>query len=97
MTNLEALQGLIEYGNDKLFEKILLDKGIDGSVEYETGNEKNIDLCLADICLYLITHPEFKEGSQTIKYTASELTAIRNRIMRKYDLLESNVSGEPQW
>jgi hypothetical protein len=103
MTNLEALQSLIEYSNDTLFEKIMLDRRVVGTAQYQPENQKNIDLCFADVCLYLITHPDFREGGLSIKYTISQLMTMRNMILKKYNIdeqtiyIEPIIDGESQW
>ena len=86
MTNLEALQSLLEYTNNNLFEKVMSDRDITGSDIYTS--EESIDLCCADICLYLLSHPEFKEGLQTTKYSQSSLLTLRRKLLKKHGLSE---------
>lgn len=98
MTNLAALQSLIEYSNSNLFEKVLTDRGVVGSTTYTASNQEDIDLCLADIYMYLATHPEFKEGSMMTKYSSGTLTAMARRIYQQYgDEKGYDVDTIPRW
>jgi len=94
MNNKEALQSQTEYENDNLLEKLLLDRGVATAGTYVAANAKDIDLCAADLYFTLATHPAFKEGSSTIKYSGAQLIAMAKRILRKYDMEEPTVSGE---
>ena len=49
MTNKEALQAQTEYKNDNLLEKLLLDRGVTTGGTYTAANEKDIDLCAANL------------------------------------------------
>jgi len=94
MTNKEALQSQTEYKNDNLLEKLLLDRGVATGGTYVAANAKDIDLCAADLYFTLATHPEYKEGAFSIKYSGAQLIAMAKRILRKYDMDEPTVSGE---
>lgn len=86
MTNLEALQSLTEYSNVNLFTKILLDRGVTGSGTYVAANAQDIDMCYADVLLYLAQHPDIKDGSTSIKYTPGACIAARARLYTKWGL-----------
>ena len=94
MNNKQALQSQTEYENEKLLEKLLLDRGVATAGTYVAANAKDIDLCAAELYFTLATHPAFKEGSSTIKYSGALLIAMAKRILRKYDMDEPTVSGE---
>jgi len=97
MTNLEALQSLVDYSNSNLFSKVLTDHGITGSATYTSANQESIDLALADVYLYMASLPEYKEGSQSEKYDAKTLLALRKRLLQKYNEEDSNISGVEIW
>lgn len=108
MTNLAALQSLTTFRDTALFEKILLDRGVTGTAAYTASGKENIDLCLADLYIYLSTHPVVKEGSRTITYSSSALKMLAETIYRKYDDsalhgvdsdgdAKGSVDGTPQW
>lgn len=86
MTILSALEALTEYRNSNLFEKVLTDNGLVSSGTYAPSNAQAVDLCFADILLYLATHPDITDGGTTIKYTATELMSQRSRIYKKWGL-----------
>jgi len=105
MTNLEALGSLTEYENTNLFTKILLDHNIDATETYTSSNAFAIDLALIDICKYLLTHPNIKEGNMTITYSPGALNAmIRSLIDKNWADMSTaekeqyaNVSGANIW
>lgn len=97
MTNLEALQSMTEYSNDKLLEKILTDHSLTTSGTY--GSQKDIDLCAADLYFVLAAHPDLKEGSLFIKYNSSQLRVMAKVLQQKYasDAEKANVDGMALW
>lgn len=97
MTNKEALQSLTEYYNNNLVEKVLLDREITAGTTYTASAAKNIDLCAADLYLFLAGHPELKEGSRLVKYSPGQLNKMRREILRKYDLEDASVDGTAIW
>jgi len=97
MTNIEALQSLVEYSNDNLLEKLLLDRGVTTGGTYVAANTKDIDLAAASLYFTLSTHPELKEGSFTIKYSGAQLRIMAKNILKKYDMNEPTVNGEAIW
>jgi len=97
MTNKEALQSQTEYKNDDLLEKLLLDRGLATGGTYAADKAKDIDLCAASLYFTLATHPDLREGAFSIKYSGAQLIAMAKRILKKYDMDESTVSGEAIW
>jgi len=93
MTRLAALQSLIEFSNSDLFTKVLLDRGIDGTLTYTAADEMDIDLCLAEVCLRLSVHPDITDGNTSIKYTPESLLAMRSRLYDKWGLTPPEGSG----
>ncbi len=90
MTNLQALQAGIEYSgtdNANIFTKVLLDRGISGGTEYTASNEKSVDLALADLCLYLSTHPKIGEGDWNVDWSSADLLSLRNKLYSKWGLV----------
>jgi len=85
MTNLEALRAMIEFGytNDNLFTKVLEDNSITGSDTYTAANQGSIDIALADVCLAISTHPEFKDGKSAVKWSKSALLELRKTLYQK--------------
>ena len=86
MTNKEALQSQTEYSNDNLLEKLLLDRGLATGGTYVAANAKDIDLAAASLYFTLAAHPEYKEGSFTVKYNGAQLKMMAKEILQKYDL-----------
>lgn len=97
MNNKEALQSLTEYSNDNLLEKLLLDRGLATGGTYAAGNSKDIDLCAASLYFTLAAHPDLREGAFSVKYSGAQLIAMAKRILKKYDMDESTVTGEAMW
>jgi hypothetical protein len=96
MTKLEALKATIEfeYTNDNLFTKVLTDRGITGSATYTASDAQDIDLCLADIYLYLAQHPDYTEGKQSEKWSGIDLIQARNDLFAKYGLRPPEQSAK---
>jgi len=97
MTNKEALQSQTEYSNDDLLEKLLLDRGVETGGTYVAANAKDIDLCAANLYFTLAAHPDLREGALAIKYNGNQLIAMAKRILKKYDMDESTITGEAIW
>lgn len=97
MNNKEALQSQTEYSNDNLLEKLLLDRGVATGGAYTAANAKDIDLAAASLYFTLAAHPEFKEGSYTVKYNGAQLIAMAKTILKKYDMDEATVDGAAIW
>ena len=96
MTNLEALQSLIEYKVPNLLEKVMIDHSLSTTETYTVDNQKDLDLCLRDVCLYLISHPDYSEGGLSLKFNPGKLNATAKRIELKYNLSHT-LSGEKIW
>jgi hypothetical protein len=95
MTNLEALQAMVEYTNANLFSKVLTDRGVTPSTAYTgTGAQQQaLDLSLADIYLYLSQHPKVAEGSLSEEYTKEFLLAGRKTLHDKWGVALPEVSN----
>lgn len=98
MTNLEALQSLVEYSNDNLLEKLLLDRGVATGDTYVAANAKDIDLAAASLYFTLAAHPDLREGAFAVKYNGAQLIAMGKTILRKYNLeAVPTVDGAAIW
>ena len=91
MTNLAALQSMVEYDNDDLLSKALTDRGVSSSATYSAANQQSVELAAADIYLVLLNHPDFREGSKSIAYKPGALMALRNRILAKYGMSDNTI------
>ena len=99
MTMTEALQALLEYENDNLLTKVLLDRDVTAADTY-TGTDvqkKSIDLCAADVYMMLSTHPEIREGSRFTKFDAMSLRAMADILYNKHSSAEATIDGTPLW
>jgi hypothetical protein len=95
MTVLQALQSMLEYENDNLLTKALLDRGVSttSATYVKATHEKIVDLAATDIYLVLINHPNFVEGSKTVDFKPGALMALRNELLRKWGLLPVTVKA----
>jgi hypothetical protein len=93
MTKLEALQAMVEYENDNLLSKVLIDRELTGTDTYAATDAGDIELCAADVYMMLATHPELKEGSRTVKYSASVLRSMALEIYQKHDEGPNTIDG----
>jgi len=93
MTNLEALQAMLEYENTNLLAKALTDRGVSSSGTYSTANQRLVELSAADIYLVLLNHPEFREGSKSVNYSGAKLMSLRNEILRKWNALSVTIKA----
>ena len=91
MTNLQALQAMLEYENDNLLTKVLTDRGMSGSSTYSASNQSNIELAAADVYLTLCNHPDFREGSKYVDYSKGALMSLRREILRKWGQLPDTI------
>lgn len=90
---------MIEYNDGNLLTKVLVDNSVNGSAAYSATDKQAIDLCLADVYLYLATHPDTREGAWSQSWTPETLIAARVKLFQRYGLtppeIESAVSGIP--
>ena len=100
MTIREALQSLLEYENDNLLNKTLIDRGVSNTkATYTAANQQVVELAAADIYLWLCGHPILKEGSRYIDYSKGTLLSMRRGILRKWNLepAEVTIDGTQIW
>lgn len=99
MTIKEALQGMITVEvDDFLIEKALTDAELSGNKEYSADDRENVELCYAELLLFLATSSDISEGSLSIKYKPSQLLAMREKILVRWGLKEgSNITGVELW
>lgn len=93
ITNLQALKSGVEYENDNLFEKVLIDHGLTGDAVYTAANESGVDLALADVYLYLASHPEIKEGKFGMAVDADMLLNLRKRLYDKWGVALPEINN----
>ncbi len=92
MTRLEALQSMLEYENDDLLAKVMIDRGIsDSTAEYSAADQRSIELAAADVYLALIAFPKFREGSKYIDYAKGALMSLRRELLKKWGVLQDTV------
>ena len=93
MTVLQALQAMLEYENDNLLTKALLDQGISSTgTTYSLTHQKAVELAAADIYLILLNHPNFREGSKYVDYSGGKLLALRNELLKKHGSVKATIS-----
>jgi hypothetical protein len=97
MTNLQALQAMLEYENDNLLTKALTDRSVSGSATYTAAYQKSVELAAADIYLILLNHPAFREGSKYVNYNRESLLALRRALLIKHGVISAGgVISVPQ-
>lgn len=93
MTNLEALQATVEYENDDLLTKALLDRGVTSTATYTAADQRSVELAAADIFLFLVGHPDFREGSKYVSYAKGALMSLRRELLRKHNALPTTITA----
>lgn len=93
MTIKEALQSMVEYENDNLLVKALLDRGVSTTTAtYTAAHQQSVELAAADVYLALATHPDLKEGSRFVKYSNGALMAIRRTLLKKHGQTSDTIT-----
>ena len=92
MTNLEALQAMLEYENDNLLTKALLDRSVTATTTYAAAQQKGVELAAADIYLVLLNHPKYRAGSRFIEYSNADLLSLRRTLLKKHGELSATIS-----
>jgi len=101
-TKLQTLKSRIEFAyepsNDNLFDGIFKERSITGSGTYGgTDVEiREIDLSLADVYLYLATHPVIGEGGLRIDWSKSRLISARRALFAKHGLRPPEIANKPK-
>ena len=70
---------------EKTIQMVLLNRGYDGSDEYDASLLQKLELVTADLYLDLATMPDVKEGDLSLKYNKSILLGRARNIYLKYD------------
>ena len=95
MTRLEALQAQIEYKNDNLLSKALIDRGVaNPSAIYTASDQRSIDLASADIYLIMMNIPDIREGSKYTSYANGTLASLRRELLNKWGV-DPNANAVP--
>ena len=93
ITNTEAFASLntLQYSNADLVTKIFADRTVIGSSVYSgsVADRENLDLCLADLYIYVAVHPDYGEGTLKLKYNTKQLINRAKEIYTKYEDYES--------
>ena len=85
MTNFEALKAEIVYQlPDNSFKKVLLDRGLNDTGEYNPGNKRAMELCIADSIKILVSAPNISESGFSISVTEKkELIKLASTLYTK--------------
>lgn len=67
---------------DNFIEKLMLDRSIDGAVEYSASLKADVELCAADGYVFMLNSPDFAEGSLSITIKRGELKSTAVRLYR---------------
>ncbi len=81
-----AFPGLDEGSNH--LEKILIDRAVDGAVNYTTDLMTTVNLCAADLYASIGGLPDFSENKLTVKYPRAWYTKRAKELYR--------ANGEPE-
>jgi hypothetical protein len=87
MTNKAVILAKAAFGSlpSATIDKALIDRSLDGAVDYSLSSLKQIELVTADLYIELITSPDFKEGGLSIAYPRATLKSLAIQIYTKYE------------
>lgn len=71
--------------SDVLVEKVLVDREVDGSVNYSAELKQSTELCLADLLTAQVSAPDFSEGNLSISQQRRYVLNEAIEIYRKYE------------
>ncbi len=92
MTNLEALSSITPFSaNSQLFQKILIDLDIAENGTYLVTGKNEIDYASALACKYIVSNPNFSEGTLSVTYDKKELIKYANSIFSKLNKSEEKI------
>lgn len=96
MTNLEALQSLVNLDLTNLHLKVLEDNSVAPYEIYTVGNKSIIELCSAYVYQIELTHPDFSEGKLRIAVDKDTLIKRMNAIFDKNGITSEMQISKPQ-
>lgn len=64
-------------------EKILIDRSVNGAIDYDSSHSGNVELCLADLYYWQLVNPDFSEGKLSIKYDKVAMLNFCTMIYQK--------------
>lgn len=81
MNNQDAIKAFPGLGDidENFLNKAMIDRSITGTANYEP-NDKNINLCAADIYSFAVNDPDFAESSLSIKISRSSMIKTAKRL-----------------
>ncbi len=102
MTNLEAIKADVVHPlPDNSFKKVLLDRGLLDSEQYNPNNVKPFELAKADALLIVVASPNISEGGYSISVSEKErLEKIASGLYKKHGVNDPNravVSSISPW
>lgn len=102
MTNLEAIKADVVHPlPDNSFKKVLLDRGLSDSDQYDPNNVKPFELAKADALLIVVASPNISEGGYTLSVSdKKELKSTASGLYRKHGITDPNravVSSISPW
>lgn len=88
MTNLEAIKAEVVHPlPDNSFKKVLLDRGLPDSDQYDPNNLRPFELAKADAILIVVASPNISEGGYTLTVSEKkELKAIASGLYQKHSV-----------
>jgi len=87
MTNKDVISAKAAFQSlpSATIDKALIDRSLDGAVDYNISSLKQIELITADLYIELITSPDFKEGGLAISYPRETYKSLAIQIYTKYE------------
>lgn len=84
MTVKEAIQsypGLSDIP-DNYTEKVLVDRVLDGTIDYTLSLRQSVALCAADCYVALTSSPDFSEGKLSMKFSRGAMRLLAESLYR---------------
>jgi hypothetical protein len=91
MTLREAISTLPFEISEQLVDKVLIDAGLNGNMQYNSTLTRKVDLCMAELCRIKATEPDFSEGELSITINREAILKLRNDLLSKYSEADGGI------
>ncbi len=83
---------------DSTVESVLIERELDGDVEFDVSKQKSVDLATADLLLFVITQPKSVRELDYLltKQDADALLKLRKMLLAKWGEEDPDIEGSFQ-
>jgi hypothetical protein len=79
--------GMIDI-SDVAIETILINRSVNGAVDYTISHKRDVELCIADALFEQLVNPSFREGDLSVNYSKDAMYKRAYSLYLKHNELD---------